>query len=236
MPKGYEVLQTPDGAAWIRSSQFHRLRQVDAIAFDCDGVLVDARRSYDATIRKVVDQLLRMALGVELPWNQSAPRMITVLRRTGRFNNDWDTSYALILFSVLALPVRVVRELVPSQYASGARRLNYSQKAVMAKIGSIVRKFCSNSSESGNASDAVNRFVNANMPSKTHRSVIDTVKEQLGYPGSPPNALLSTLFDEVYHGPILYRRMYDVDARHYRGKGLIENERVLVKPRDLNSA
>jgi phosphoglycolate phosphatase-like HAD superfamily hydrolase len=66
--------------------------------------------------------------------------------------------------------------------------------------------------------------------------VIDALKEQLGYPGSPPNSLLASLFDEIYHGPVLFRRMYDVEARQYRGKGLIENERLLIKRRDLESS
>jgi phosphoglycolate phosphatase-like HAD superfamily hydrolase len=236
MRERYEVIQTPGGAAWIKSSQFQNLQQVDAIVFDCDGVLVDARRSYDATIPKVVDQILSMTLGIELPWKEFAPRMIAGLRRTGRFNNDWDTTYALILFSVLALPVKSVRELVSSSFSSRTRRFNYSQKVVMANIASLVRKFCCNSTRSGNASETVNCFVSGNMPSKIYGPVIVSVKKQLGYPGSPPNALLSTLFDEVYHGPILFRRMYGVDAQHYRGKGLIKNERILVRRQDLDSA
>jgi len=236
MPEGYKVLQTSDGEAWIKSSQFQQLQQVDAIAFDCDGVLVDTRRSYDATITKVVDQLVGMTLGIELPWNELAPPMITGLRRTGRFNNDWDTTYALILFTVLALPMKVVRELAASPIAGGTRRFNHSQKAVMANIASVVRKFSSNSTRNGNVVEALDRFAKTNMPSKAYSLVIDAVREQLGYPGGSPNALLTTLFDELYHGPILFRRIYGVEARHYRGKGLIENERVLVKRRDLDRA
>jgi HAD superfamily hydrolase (TIGR01549 family) len=73
------------------------------------------------------------------------------------------------------------------------------------------------------------------MPSKTHEAVLVSLKNELGYPGSPPKALLSTLFDEVYHGPELFRRMYGVEAEHYRKKGLIENERLLIKRRDLTN-
>ncbi len=236
MPEGYEVMRTRNGPAWIRSSQFQHLQQVDAIAFDCDGVLVDARRSYDATIPRVVDQLLGMILGIDLPWKKLAPRMILDLRRTGLFNNDWDTTYALILFSLLALPLKVIRELAASSVKIPARRFNYSQTATMVNIASIVRKFCSALTRSGDASEAVKRFVKDNMANKLYGPVIAMVEERLGYPGSPPSALLSTLFDEVYHGPALFRRMYEVDARYYRGKGLIENERVLVKERDLDNA
>lgn len=235
MPEGYEGMRTSDGVAWIKSSQLQQLRKVDAIAFDCDGVLVDARRSYDATIAKVADQLLRKILGIELRWKQFAPQMITELRRTGKFNNDWDTTYALILFAALALPARLIRELAANTYAGGTGRINYSQRAVMTNMASIVRRFCSKSIGSSNAFEVVNLFVRVNTPNENYVPVIATVKSQLGYPESPPNALLSTLFDEVYHGPILFRRMYGVDALHYRGRGLIENERVLINRRNLDS-
>jgi len=234
VPKGYGSLQTSEGVTWIKLPQLQNLRKVDAIAFDCDGVLVDARRSYDVTISKVVDQILTMTLRIKLPWKQFAPRMIAQLRRIGKFNNDWDTTYALILFSVLALPAQAIRELIAKRSANGAWRINYSRIAVIRNVESIVKRFCSNSAKNVNAVEAVNSFVKANIPSKAHGSVIDVVKRQIGYPGSPPKSLLSTLFDEVYHGPNLFRQMYGVSARHYAGRGLIENERVLIKRRDLD--
>jgi HAD superfamily phosphatase len=236
MREKYEVKGTSDGSAWIRSSQFRKLQQVDAIAFDCDGVLVDARRSYDATITKVVDQIVSTTLGLDLPWKQFAPRIIAELRRTGRFNNDWDTTYALILFSVLAIPICAAREYGTGALLSETTRFEYPCKVVMRTICSIVRRFCRQSTRDGNAPEIVDRFVTANVPSSAHNNVVVAVQRRLGYPGSPPHALLSTLFDEVYHGPILFRRMYGVEARHYRGKGLIEKERVLIKEPDLDRA
>ncbi len=50
-----------------------------------------------------------------------------------------------------------------------------------------------------------------------------------------PRSLLSTLFDEIYHGPTLFRRMYGVQAHHYKGRGFIENERLLIRPKDLET-
>lgn len=235
MRERYKMMQTPDGATWIKQSQVEKLRQVDAIAFDCDGVLVDARKSYDATIPRVADQLLRMKLGIGLPWKQFAPKMITTLRQTGKFNNDWDTTYALILFSVVSLPMRVIQEIEVGTLSSKFRHFNYSKESVMAKIASTVKKFSSTPTLNRNISDAVDQYAITNAPSKTHEAVLLSLKNELGYPGSPPKALLSTLFDEVYHGPDLFRRMYGIEAKHYRRKGLIENERILIKRRDLTN-
>jgi phosphoglycolate phosphatase-like HAD superfamily hydrolase len=230
MREEYEVIRTPTGEAWIKSAQVEQLQKVDAIAFDCDGVLVDARQSYNATIPKVVDQLLNATFQVRLPWKQFAPRMITMLRRTGKFNNDWDTTYALTLFSMLSLPTRVVQDLILNP-RSGTRP-GYSKLAVMTKIFSTVKNFCSKLLNE-DAPIAVNRFVNRNVQSIIHKQLLVSLQEKLGYPGSPPHGLLSTLFDEVYHGPVLFRRIYGVAAQHYQKRGLIENERILVRERDL---
>ncbi|MGA2783387.1 MAG: hypothetical protein ABSF09_01625 [Candidatus Bathyarchaeia archaeon] len=232
MRKQYEIVQTRDGPAWIKSSRIAQFQEVDAIAYDCDGVLVDARKSYNATIPMTADQLLRMTTGLKLSWNQIAPRTITLLRQTGCFNNDWDTTYALTLFSILALPLRVVQGIV----ASPSRVVQFNPQRVVTEMIAVVKKFSSNLKGNSIPSEAVDRFVRNNTPNKIYRQVIATLKAQLGYPGTPPDALLPTLFDEIYHGPALFRRMYGVDARHNQSRGLIENERILIKPHDLNKA
>ena len=93
------------GFAVNRSSK-DLLGKVDAVAFDCDGVLIDARRSYDATIRVVVETMVEETAGVRLRLAGAMPRLISTVRRTGGFNSDWDTSYALTLFSLVALEQR----------------------------------------------------------------------------------------------------------------------------------
>ena len=231
MRKRYEIMQTRDGAAWIKSSRIAQFQKIDAIAYDCDGVLVDARKSYNATIPRTVNQLLRMTTGIKLPWNQIAPRTIAMLRQTGCFNNDWDTTYALTLFSVLTLPLRVVQRIV----ANPSRVVRFKpRRTVPTEIIAIVKKFSSNLKRNSNPSEAVDRFVSNNSPTETCRQFIAPLKTQLGYPGNPPDALLPTLFDEIYHGPVLFRRMYGADACHNQSRGLIENERLLVKRHDLN--
>ncbi len=83
--------------------------------------------------------------------------------------------------------------------------------------------------------EAVNSYIDTADLSLDSASVIATVQEQLGYPGSPPRSFLSTLFDEIYHGPRLFRTMYGVPASHYKGRGFIENERLLIRRKDLET-
>lgn len=238
MPEEYKIINTSDGRAWTLSSRLRELREVDAIVFDCDGVLVDTRRSYDAAIAEVVDRLLRW-VGVRLPWKRFTPSLILRLRRTGGFNNDWDTVYALVLFSILALPASEVRKLTNDEgwpKASNKPKPPLSLvdlRTVTNRIVALTQNFCSKDGLIGY--ESVNRFVQANMFSPVYASALDRVQEWLGYPGSPPTSLLSTIFDELYHGSKLYRQLYGVQARYYPGKGLIEGERTLVRRRDLEA-
>ena len=104
------------------------LGRVDAAAFDCDGVLVDARRSYDETIRVVVETMVEETTRVKLRLARATPRLIATMRRTGGFNSDWDTSYALTLFALVALRQR--------KQGRGARE---ALASITARFGSAPR-------------------------------------------------------------------------------------------------
>ncbi len=219
MPELYRSLPTRYGQAWIRPSSIAAFRKVDAIVFDCDGVLVDASKSYDATIITVADRLVRDLLGIRLPWRELGPSLVLRLRRTGLFNNDWDTTYALIMFSVLAL-------------GEGGASLKASE--AIARIREAVREFTASVKDGGPAHETVNRYLRNTVADSSRDSNIAKVQEELGYPGSPPRGYMATVFDEIYHGPGLYRQMYGTAPRYYLGQGFIEKERVLIGKRELN--
>lgn len=230
-----EALRTSDGPAWIKSSRWDDLSKVDAVLFDCDGVLVDARKSYDATILKVVDRLVRRWFDVRLPWEAVGPQLVLQIRRTGLFNNDWDTTYALTLFTSLGLAKNGVQIGEGDSRNRRQRRSTTEMTGILPNVRASVERFCSSVQDETSAYEAISSFLQSNTPTTGQaRSVLVTVQEQLGYPGSPPSSLLATLFDEIYHGSPLYRRMYGVSARYNRGEGLIENEQRLIRKTDLD--
>jgi len=68
----------------------------DSALFDIDGVLVDIRKSYNAAIKKTVEIMLSRLVGRTYR-NLVTDRIILHFRHSGGFNNDTDTSYAIIL-------------------------------------------------------------------------------------------------------------------------------------------
>lgn len=190
----------------------------DSLAFDCDGVLVDSRRSYDEAILRVTDSLTREAVGLRLPWRRAGPPLIERLRMTGGFNNDWDTTYAL---TVMAAAAR----------GRGGARSARDIKSIVRRMNSIAADAARLRSPIGpRAVEAAVARANGNGG-----DLVKELKDRLGYPGDPPGSFLAAKFDEAYYGGALYREIYGAEPANQDGRGLIENERVLVRADDLRS-
>jgi hypothetical protein len=69
---------------------------------DIDGVLVDIRKSYNAAIKETVEYVLKFITGNSFQ-ALVTDQIILKFRQSGGFNNDIDTSYAIIL-AILANP------------------------------------------------------------------------------------------------------------------------------------
>jgi HAD superfamily phosphatase len=80
----------------------------DCVLFDIDGVLVDIRKSYNATIKKTVEYMLKCITGRSFR-TLVTDQIILKFRQSGGFNNDTDTSYAITL-AILANPPKNISQ------------------------------------------------------------------------------------------------------------------------------
>lgn len=80
----------------------------DCILFDIDGVLVDIRKSYNAAIKETVKYVLKFITGNSFR-TLVTDQIILKFRHSGGFNNDIDTSYAIIL-AILANPPKTISQ------------------------------------------------------------------------------------------------------------------------------
>jgi phosphoglycolate phosphatase-like HAD superfamily hydrolase len=79
----------------------------DCVLFDIDGVLVDIRKSYNAAIKKTVEYMLRSITGRSFRGLVTDP-IILEFRQSGGFNNDTDTTYAIILAMLTNIPKDII--------------------------------------------------------------------------------------------------------------------------------
>ncbi len=165
------------------------------------------------TIRVVVETMVEEITGVKLALTRSAPKLISTIRRTGGFNSDWDTSYALTLFATIALEGK--------KDATGAIE---ALTSIVAEFGSAPR---------GRGQEAVDSFLDEKFPSS--EKTLGRTRRYLGYPETPPNGRMTTIFDELYFGDSLFRKMHGVPPSNPRFRGLIELERALVTVKTLET-
>lgn len=228
MLSNYVGIETSEGTVLVRKDVAKNLK-FDSIAFDCDGVLIDARNSYDMAIVFTLSKLIEILFGVKINWKDKIPNLIYSLRATGRFNNDWDTTYALLLFSSWIIADKLGIDL--NQDHSGFLQLNRNKsESLYLDLEMHVKNFVSfvNGEVNKNVDQLLNLYFSNGMDSQYKR-----IKGIVNYPGNPPNSLLSSLFDEVYYGPKVFKDMYGVERKYYKGHGFIDNDKVLVKRETL---
>ena len=85
----------------VDSTTIDKIKKLDSVVFDCDGVLIDVSNSYDLAIKKTVDFIIKEMAQV----NESGLVTTTLIegfKATGGFNDEVDVTYALILAVVAA--------------------------------------------------------------------------------------------------------------------------------------
>ncbi|MFZ0185023.1 MAG: HAD-IA family hydrolase [Nitrosotalea sp.] len=85
----------------IDSTKIGKIKQLDSIVFDCDGVLIDVSNSYDLAIKKTVDFIIKEMAQISES-GLVTTSMIEGFKTTGGFNDEIDVTYALILSVVAA--------------------------------------------------------------------------------------------------------------------------------------
>ena len=86
---------------YVDDSKINILNNIDAIIFDCDGVLIDITKSYDLAIIKttqyVLENLAKISNSIEVNF-----KIIDGFKSTGGFNDEVDLTYAAIISLVAA--------------------------------------------------------------------------------------------------------------------------------------
>ena len=86
---------------YIDDSGIDILDEIDAIIFDCDGVLIDITKSYDQTIIKTTRYVLENFAKINDSINVDF-KIIDGFKSTGGFNDEVDLTYAAIITLVAA--------------------------------------------------------------------------------------------------------------------------------------
>ena len=184
-----------DDGIFVDTTSIEKIKKLDSIVFDCDGVLIDVSNSYDLAIKKTVYYVLKEMAGINQQ-NIVTKDMIDGFKTTGGFNDEVDVTYALIL-SVVA-----------------AKKMN---KPITDLIFDVIK----NADQSGITS--VERYLDS------LKVDLLEIRKKLACPGPHDTNLVYSIFDEIFYGERLYYDLYKRKPKFFDGKGLIDNDIVLVK-------
>ena len=167
------------------------IEQFDGIVFDCDGVLIDITKSYDLTIIKTTQYILKNFASINDGISVDS-EIIYGFKSTGGFNDEVDLTYAAILSIVAAKKTgkdqrSFIFEVIKNSDSSGIKSVeNYLEKI----------------------------------------SDISEIKKKLSFPGPHSINPLYKIFDQIFYGPELYKKIYGNDSE-FSDSGLIENDLVI---------
>jgi HAD superfamily phosphatase len=138
------------------------------IIFDIDGVLIDTRKSYNRTIKKTVEYLVKyMDPTIKNGRALVSDELIFKFRKSGMFNNDTDTSYAFVLGILCG----------PSKFSDLLFFIEYITDNATAKGITSVESYISTYSE--NHLKKIRKLIN--YPGDIHSSILTRVFDEYLY-------------------------------------------------------
>jgi phosphoglycolate phosphatase-like HAD superfamily hydrolase len=224
---GYKRLTLNGNPASLRVSSMDALRLTDVVIFDCDGVLIDSRESYDRAIEATVAYFLSTFMGLKLNLTFPTQQLVETLRGTGQYNNDIDAAAAILVSIAASLPSDGVAKRLRSQSeAVEGLQETLDSEAFVRRASSLLDL----------ASQGFRLFVKAvKAEFRDSAPCVDDLLERLAYPGGPASSPLSRVFDEYYYGPTLLKQLHGLAPIVGCKTGLIESEKALVSPETLRS-
>jgi len=224
---GYKHLKLNGNPGLLRTSSADKLGLTDTVVFDCDGVLIDARASYDRAIEITVAHFLADIFGVKLNATFPTQQLVEALRGTGQYNNDIDATAAILVSITANLPsAEVVKGLQSLGVAATGLQNTFDSEGFANRTLTLTDM----------ASQGLSSFVDkvkAKVPNLA--LCIDGLLERLAYPGGPASSSLTRVFDEYYYGPALLKQLHGIDSVVGCKTGLIDSESVLASKETLRS-
>jgi len=233
--------------AYLRRESLDNLRAVNAVIFDCDGVLIDVRESYNRANSQVVAFIMKELTGSSFAESLVSRETVYLFKKSGGFNNDWDLTFVLLATILCKMPkdfratfkkrVKLSRseKALPRRFLSvkgGIRR--ECDPATLDTLRDALEDAIKGAAEKADASGIVSFEEElVKSESKELSDFYAAVKSFLSYPGGVGESLLTTVYEEIFCGPQLFKDLYDQKPIFYWETGLVENEQVIIQPETL---
>lgn len=185
----------------IRKEVFNLLSKIDSVVLDIDGVILDVSQSF----RKAISETVQYFFSKVLKWPGETylitPEETQMFKMAGGFNNDWELTYAVVLF-----------------YLGKSAVLLASDLKYLREKGKSINKFTVRIKEKGGGLAAVEELV--------FKPLVDVERECIEKLWQKD--LIRQIFQEFYAGVDYCERLYGFKPEFVGEKGLLNKESVLL--------
>ena len=208
----------------------------DSILFDVDGVLVDIRKSYNETIRHTVELVINQLSNDFQKVHSSKPSSANSSEAANRpLRRKPSLNIRRIITDRLILRFRQsggFNNDTDTSYAITLALLVNPQRSNVS-ASRYLSKIAENSDETGISS------VESFLDKQSHG--IAAYKKALAYPpDKTTESPLARVFDELFYGPVLFRKQNKAEPKYFVDKGrkthpMIKNDKVAITERTLRT-
>lgn len=242
----YTIKTIKKSEIYIKNNLKNNLNNIKGVVFDCDGVLIDARLSYDLAIKNTISLILGNLISKKLDSMIIPNQIIEKLRETGGFNNDCDTVYVIIIYILSNLDDnltnfnKIVNEDGFDELKLDQRFLKVKGKIKISKfiLLSILRekifpKFITQLQNLDQCNIQILKKTLLNELGNKCNKIIKSFDDYTGYKKDIKNNIITTIFDEYFYGKKLFKIKHNKISQFTNTTGLIKNEKAIIKHKSL---
>ncbi|MHA1382538.1 MAG: hypothetical protein ACTSR3_02150, partial [Candidatus Helarchaeota archaeon] len=244
------------GEIFIQEEIIEDIKDLTALIFDCDGVLLNTSKSFDQTIKDTVEYIFTKILHLKKPISPYVINEdIMLLRNTGGLGNDWDLTFMIIqyYFAIILLKFKnspnYQREIVqtlknlPNNYKTIQDRIaEFKSIENLLKKLNIAPNYLITNKENGNFRliDLTNEMDAKGIESGRNillsklvplyediKEVWRSLENLFGYEQPQLKNLTKRIFEEIYLGPDAFKRIYNSQPLFNFSDGHIKTESLI---------
>ena len=244
MARKYQKKVINNKTVYLRISD-SEIKNINTIIFDCDGVLINSKNSYDKCIELTISYILKKMLYKQFIKFKISKSTLELFRQTGGFNNDYKFCYVIILKIISMIPRNVSVEYRQEYNNINIKNISNSFKRLDSiKLNKITKK---NSkiefTKELNALakdikkfdlDSIESLITKGLDIE-QRNLINSSKQLLNFRKDRKNNIITNVFDEFFYGKNLIKKARRTKKIYFNRRGTIEGEKLIVKESSLIS-